>query len=186
MAYAILPFLRYSAVTLRLQSRYIVMNVILRYFSILLLILLAGCSKASYDEIYNDPISQISVEDAQIQQYIRNHQLSMQKDPTGMYYKVEVAGDTSRMTLNSVPTIIYTRTNLRDSLLDASFGSTNLDGRKLKDHIIGWQIGLQYIGKGGKIFMIIPSPLGFGNEAVGNIIPANTILVCEVELVNFK
>jgi FKBP-type peptidyl-prolyl cis-trans isomerase FkpA len=161
------------------------MNVILR-LSILLL-LLSGCSKGDYtDDVYNDPIDIIAQQDVEIQKYMLEHNLTMQKDPTGMYYKIEVAGDAGRMTLNSVPTIVYTRTNLKDSLLDASFGSTNLEGRKLKDHIIGWQIGLQYIGKGGKILMIIPSPLGFGNEAVGNIIPANTILVCEVELVDYK
>jgi FKBP-type peptidyl-prolyl cis-trans isomerase len=110
----------------------------------------------------------------------------MQKDPTGLYYQIQEPGDTGRMTLESVPTLNYTRRNLADSLLDQSFGGTTFDGRKLKDHIVGWQIGLQLIGKGGKILMIIPSPLGFGSSAVGNIIPANSILVCEVELENYK
>ncbi|WP_177230570.1 FKBP-type peptidyl-prolyl cis-trans isomerase [Chitinophaga sp. CF118] len=162
------------------------MNVILRYY-LLFLLVLTGCSKQEYaNETYEGVVDTIAKQDVQIQAYISSHNLTMQKDPTGMYYKIYLAGDSLRMTENSVPTIIYTRSNLQDSLLDASFGSTNFDGRKLKDHIVGWQIGLQQIGKGGKILMIIPSPLAFGKEAVGNIIPANTILVCEVELVDFQ
>jgi FKBP-type peptidyl-prolyl cis-trans isomerase FkpA len=162
------------------------MKAFLSYCSLLLLFL-TGCSKADYtDGALDGTLDTIAQQDGQIQSYITSHNLSMQKDFTGMYYQIQVAGDTGRMTLESVPTINYTRKNLQDSLLDASLGSTNFDGRKLKDHIVGWQIGLQQIGKGGKILMIIPSPLGFGKSAVGNIIPANTILVCEVELENYK
>ncbi len=111
----------------------------------------------------------------------------MKRDSSGMYYKIVETGDSTQiMTLSSIPTLIYTRSNLQDTLLDASFGSTDFDGRQLKDHIAGWQIGLRKIGKGGTIFMIIPSRLGFGDVAVGSIIPANTVLVCTVQLVDFK
>jgi FKBP-type peptidyl-prolyl cis-trans isomerase FkpA len=162
------------------------MKAFLRYSPILLLFLI-GCSKAeNADWPTDDPIDVIAQQDGQMQAYIASHNLDMQRDLTGMYFQIQAPGDTGRMTLESVPTLNYTRKNLQDSVLDASFGGTNFDGRKLKDHIVGWQIGLLKIGKGGKILMIIPSPLGFGKAAVGNIIPANSILVCEVELENYK
>ncbi|RFM32726.1 FKBP-type peptidyl-prolyl cis-trans isomerase [Chitinophaga silvisoli] len=155
--------------------------------SILFLLCLTACSASSdNDLISNDPGS-ISSQDYAIQSYISAHGLEMKRDANGLYYKIIEGGDSTRiMTLNSIPTLIYTRSNLKDSLLDASFGSTDFDGRQLKDHIAGWQIGLRKIGKGGTIFMIIPSRLGFGDVAVGNIIPANTVLVCTVQLVDFK
>jgi FKBP-type peptidyl-prolyl cis-trans isomerase FkpA len=159
------------------------MNVILRYC--FLLLLLTGCSRSDSSDM--DKLATLFQDDVRIRGYIESHNLTdMVKDSSGLYYKIQESGDSIHMTLNSVPTIIYTRSNIKDSLLDASFGSTNFDGRKLKDHIVGWQIGLQKIGKGGKMFMIIPSPLAFGNEEVGNIIAANSILVCEVEVVDFK
>ncbi|MVT39946.1 hypothetical protein GO495_05080 [Chitinophaga oryziterrae] len=159
------------------------MKVILRYC--LLVLLLSGCSKA--DSSDTDALAVLYKEDGIIRAYIAAHNLTdMVKDSSGLYYKIQEPGDSVHMTLNSVPTIIYSRSNIQDSLLDASFGSTNFDGRKLKDHIVGWQIVLQKIGKGGKVFTIIPSPLAFGNEEVGSIIAANSILVCEIEVVDFK
>ena len=162
------------------------MKAFLRY-SPLLLLLLIGCSKADYTNAALDgALDTIAQQDVLMRAYIASHNLNMQKDPIGMYFQIQEEGDTGRMTLESIPTLNYTRSNLQDSVLDASFGGTNFDGKKLKDHIVGWQIGLLKIGKGGKILMIIPSPLGFGKAAVGNIIPANSILVCEVELENYK
>jgi FKBP-type peptidyl-prolyl cis-trans isomerase len=150
--------------------------------------LLTACAKDEYSgaDANNDIERSITQQDSLIQGYISEHNLIMEHDFSGLYFKIEEPGDSSHPTLNSVPTINYTRSNLNDSILDASFGDTDFDGRALKDHIVGWQIGLQKIGRGGKIFMIIPSRLAFGGIAVGNIIPANTILVCDIELVDFK
>ena len=168
------------------------MNAYLRAaFSLLLsLVLMTGCSKSEYSETVNDVSDYertMKEQDVAIQQYISANNLRLEHDFSGIYYKIENPGEQGTyMNLNSIPTLSYVRRNLRDSILDASFGSTNFDGRALKDHIVGWQIGLQKIGKGGKIFLIIPSPLAFGSVSVGNIIPANTVLVCDVELVDFK
>lgn len=168
------------------------MNAHLRaaFYLLFSLVLITGCSKNEYSDTYNDVTDGERImqeQNAAIQSYMMANNLSLDRDFSGIYYKIENPGDPSAfMTLNSIPTLNYTRRNLKDSLLDASFGSTNFDGRALKDHIMGWQIGLRKIGKGGKIFLIIPSPLGFGNVSVGNIIPANTVLVCDVELVDFK
>lgn len=187
------PFLFCAlTVTLGYYLRYNCMNAYLRAaFSLLLsLVLITGCSKDEQSEAYNDVGDYertMREQDIAIQQYISANNLRLEHDFSGIYYKIENPGDQRAfMNLNSVPTLSYVRRNLKDSILDASFGSTNFDGRALKDHIVGWQVGLQKIGKGGKIFLIIPSPLGFGNIAVGNIIPANTVLVCDMELVDFK
>lgn len=167
------------------------MNAFLRatLYLILPLLLVTGCSKEEYSgaDIMDDVERMMSEQNAQIRAYIEKNKLNMERDFSGLYYRIEAPGDPdAHMTLNSIPTVNYIRSNLKDSVLDASFGSTNFDGRALKDHIPGWQIGLQKIGKGGKILMIIPSPLGFGSTRVGDIIPANTVLVCTVELVDFK
>jgi len=155
--------------------------------SILFILCLSACSASADDDLLaNDPTA-VGTQENSIQYYISSHGLTMTRDTSGLYYRILDTGDSTQiMNLKSVPTLIYTRSNLKDTLLDASFGSTDFDGRQLKDHIAGWQIGLRKIGKGGTIFMIIPSRLGFGDVAVGSIIPANTVLVCTVQLVDFK
>lgn len=154
--------------------------------SILFVLLLTACSKSDEVSRSADP-SFNNTQEGEIQAYIATHDIIMKRDDSGLYYHIKETGDTSSfMALTSVPTLTYSRSNLKDTLLDASFAATDFDGRQLKDHIAGWQIGLRKIGRGGTISMIIPSRLGFGTNAVGSIIPANTILVCEVTLVDFK
>jgi FKBP-type peptidyl-prolyl cis-trans isomerase len=155
------------------------------FYCFIILCLAAGCTKKE-NSLSFDTENGASGEDIQIQQYLFNHNIQARKDPSGLYYQIIRYGDsTHRITLENVPYMIYTRRLLNGTFIDASIGVTDFDGRKLKDHIAGWQIGLQKITKGGKILMIIPSNLGFGNVSLNNI-PANSILVCEAELVDFK
>ena len=49
--------------------------------------------------------------------------------------------------------------------------------------IVGWQIGIPLVQKGGTIKMIIPSSLAYGCSGRGSI-PGNTILFFEVRIVD--
>ena len=54
----------------------------------------------------------------------------------------------------------------------------------LKDQIAGWKIMLpQYVSKGTKITMYIPSGFGYGSSAT-TAIPANSNLIYQVKLIN--
>lgn len=53
--------------------------------------------------------------------------------------------------------------------------------------IKGWDQGVQGMKVGGKRILIIPPSLGYGNQAVGGgIIPANSTLYFEVELLDVQ
>jgi FKBP-type peptidyl-prolyl cis-trans isomerase len=154
-------------------------------FLILSLILFSGCAKKDSVNLFE---SASDVADNQIEQYIRSHNIDAVRDASGLYYQVLDPGDSIHymLSLDNVPTIMYTRRLLSDKLIDVSLSPTNFNNRPLKDHIAGWQLGLQRIAKGGKILLIIPPALGFGNVAVDDKIPANSVLVCELTLVDFK
>lgn len=52
--------------------------------------------------------------------------------------------------------------------------------------IAGWDRGIVGMKVGGKRTLIIPASLAYGNRAVGNVIPANSDLIFQVELLNVK
>ena len=48
--------------------------------------------------------------------------------------------------------------------------------------IKGWQEGVQLIGEGGKIRLVVPSDLAYGDEGAPGKIPGGSTLVFDVEL----
>lgn len=151
---------------------------------------LSACSKADVSQPSEAALAVSG--DSAIQRYLTANDITASFDPpSGLYYRVLNPGDGQHyITLTDTPYVIYTRRLITGILVESSKGQvTNFDGRALKDHIPGWQIGLQKISKGGSIEMYIPPSLGFGAQAVYSggvmIIPPNSVQICQVQLVDF-
>ena len=52
--------------------------------------------------------------------------------------------------------------------------------------IKGWDLGIVGMKVGGKRTLVIPSPLAYGDQAVGPVIPANATLIFQVELLKVQ
>lgn len=128
------------------------------------------------------------MEDSLIFDYVKRNNIdSVLRHPTALAYRIRRKGSNEMIKHTSVPTLIFTTRLLNGQVVQPSLGvPTNFDGRQLKDHILGWQIGLTQIGKGGKILLFIPSALAYGAAGINQTIPPYAVLVSEVELVDFK
>lgn len=154
-------------------------------------VVFSSCMKDQSEGPLDSPVESIYQDNAIIRQYLRAKQLDsgLVIHPSGMCYKIMKEGN-GRDSINreNVPVVIFKRYLLAtEKLIESSLDlPTSFDGRKLKDHIAGWQIGLPQLTKGGRIIMYIPSALAFGPQGVQNIIPPNAILICDVTLVDIK
>ena len=144
--------------------------------AIVLITLFISCKK----DTPFDAAKQAIIDDGLIQTYIKANNITAIKDPSGLYYQVITPGT------GSYPTVLSTvNVNYSGKLLDGTvFDSGNITSA-LQSLIQGWQIGIPHINKGGRILLIIPSSLGYGNSSPGGGIPANAVLVFTVDLINF-
>lgn len=154
-------------------------------FLTLSMIVLASWQCSKNDNSPCTPVS-VTAEESAILAYITAEGITATKDPSGMYYQVIAPGAGAVPTINAKVAVKYAGYLLNGTKFDEMTTAVSNPNEywSLGGLIVGWQIGIPKIAKGGKIKMIIPSSLAYGCSAVGTI-PANSILVFDVELVDF-
>mgnify|MGYP000682764143 FL=1 len=113
---------------------------------------------------------------AQMIAFCNNNGIVYTVHPSGILYQIVAPGDTTKPDLCTSITMTYKGKLMTGIQFDA--GTITYP---LKDLIVGWQIAVPMIGKGGKIKMVIPSSLGYGPIANGSI-PANSPLYFEMSI----
>ena len=98
-----------------------------------------------------------------------------------MYYVVNGTGNGEFPNINSLVTVAYKGTLTDGTIFDQSGASGATF--PLSNVIQGWQEGIPLFSEGGSGILLIPSALGYGNQALGSI-PANSVLIFEVTLLN--
>jgi FKBP-type peptidyl-prolyl cis-trans isomerase FkpA len=149
----------------------------------LLIIALSSCRKG----INTD--TQAAIDDAKIQAYIKANNLSMTKDPSGIYYQIIQTNPGAHPTLTDTVQVTYNGTLLNGT----SFDAENVTNFPLSDLVKGAQDGLLLIGSNGKapyarIKIIVPSALGYGNSTStggSTTIPPNSVLVFTFDLIGY-
>jgi FKBP-type peptidyl-prolyl cis-trans isomerase len=108
--------------------------------------------------------------------YCNNNGITYTIHPSGILYQIITPGDTAKPNLCTPLSMTYTGKLMTGIQFDK--GTITY---ALKDLIVGWQIAVPLIGKGGKIKMVIPSSLAYGPNANGSI-PANSPLYFEMNI----
>jgi FKBP-type peptidyl-prolyl cis-trans isomerase FkpA len=120
-----------------------------------------------------------------MQAYATTQGINATVDATsGLFYEILAAGNATKPTINSRIYIRYIGKLLDGTVFDQQADETRT-GFVLGGLIPGWQLGLQQIGEGGRIRLIIPSSLGYGCRDNGPI-PGNSILDFDVTLISVQ
>lgn len=128
--------------------------------------------------------SQTALDTRIITDIIKKNNLTMTKDPFGVYYNILTPGTgTDKISLSSTLIVNYTFRfadgTVFQSSLDGTFSTT------LASVIRGWSDVIPgKLTKGGKIRLLIPSDRGYGPAGSGTSVPRNAVLDYDVEIVS--
>ncbi len=146
-------------------------KILLFFFSSLIL---SSCATYSEEELQSF--------DQQIQEYLSKKGIECKKSESGLYYKIIEPGEGRKIKYSDKISFKY-----RGELLDGRV----FDDKKepvefyVKQLIACWKEVLLEINEGGKVFLVSPPQLGYGDHKLDDI-PQNSILVFEMEVVELK
>lgn len=110
------------------------------------------------------------------------------EQPNGLKIEDLIVGTGAEAAVGSTVSVHYTGTLLNGTKFDSSvdrgqpFSFTIGKGSVIQ----GWEQGIQGMKVGGKRKLTIPPALAYGDRAMGNVIPANSTLLFEVDLLDVK
>jgi FKBP-type peptidyl-prolyl cis-trans isomerase FkpA len=116
-----------------------------------------------------------------IEDFIKNNK-DAKKTESGLVYQVIKAGSDVKPSETDTVEVHYHGTLTNGEVFDSSVDRGQKITFPLNRVIKGWTEGLQLIGEGGKVKLVIPPALGYGKNGAPPKIPGGATLVFEVEL----
>lgn len=109
----------------------------------------------------------------------------VQTTPSGLQYKVLKQGTGATPTKADTVTVHYRGKLVNGQVFDESYGGEPASFG-VGQVIPGWTEALQLMKVGDKFEVVIPAELGYGARGAGDVIPPNSTLIFEVELLGVK
>lgn len=155
--------------------------------AILLISSFSGCLKGndsgSFSCNYNEcgvvaPASEIQA----VKDYLAIKGVTATQHCSGLFYTIDTPGDGAKPSVCNTVSVTYTGTLTNGNKFDEA---TTPVAFNLSGTIPGFKNGVPLIKKGGRIHLYIPPSLGYGSTPQQGI-PANSILIFDVSLVNVQ
>lgn len=154
--------------------------------SVLLITVLGACKKGVECTRTSPSIVAPASEVQAVKDYLASKSITASQDPSGVFYVMSEPG-TGTETPGLCTTILFTYKGMftNGNVFDES--STPIS-YPLGNLIAGWQKIIPMMKRGGKATLYIPPSLAYGpnDYTAGSVtIPGNSILVFDIQLVNF-
>ena len=118
--------------------------------------------------------------EADIINYIEEHNLDAQRSDSGLYYVIHTEGTGAQPNSSSNVTVAYRTYFLDGTPLDES---TKIISLELDQFIKGFREGILYFKEGGSGILLVHSDLAFGNLGSWGV-PGGAALVFDIELLS--
>ncbi len=135
---------------------------------------------------------QTGLDEKQLQEYFKKNGIKATKTASGLYYTIQQQGSGSNAVAGQTLSVNYTGTLLNgnkfDSNTDPAFKHTEPFKVEIgKGQVIkGWDEGMLLFNKGTKATLYIPSGLAYGGQDRSPQIPAYSILVFQIEILDIQ
>ncbi len=127
-----------------------------------------------------------AVEKARLEEELKNRWPDAIKTPSGLRYVVTKAGDGKKKPVHGQKvTVHYTGSLLDGRVFDSSVRRGSPAQFAIGEVIEGWNEALKTMSAGEERTLIIPPDLGYGTMGYPGVIPPNSYLVFDVELIAF-
>jgi len=146
--------------------------------TLLPVLFLSACSKD------DDERNQTEIDREQILQHLADNNIDAEEHESGLFYLITREGNGEKPGIQNEVTVKYKGSLLNGTVFDQTNGDDSITF-PLGNLIPGWQIGIPLIDKGGAGTLFLPSALGYGPQGVGSI-PPNSVLIFDIELVDFQ
>ncbi len=127
---------------------------------------------------------QKKIDQENILKYLKDNGLKAEKTLSGIHYIIEKAGSGAEVKETSFVKVHYKGSLLNGKVFDSSYERNEPSMFPLNRVVKGWQEAIPLLKKGGKGKFLIPSHLAYGERGAGEVIPPNSVLVFEVELLD--
>jgi len=108
------------------------------------------------------------------------------KTASGLKYQMLTEGTGATPTTSSRVTVHYAGWLTDGNMFDASYARGAPIDFGVTQVIKGWTEGLQLMKEGGKALLVIPPEIAYGPRGKPPVIPANSTLIFQVELITVK
>ena len=128
-------------------------------------------------------------DDELIKKYLTEKNLVAEKTTDGLYYIIEKKGTGDNAVAGKEVMVLYSGMLLNGTVFDSSEKNGGQPfSVKIGAHSViqGWDEGLTYFNKGASGKLIIPSNLAYGEKEYPGRIPANSVLIFQIEVKDIK
>lgn len=135
---------------------------------------------------------QTIIDNKKLAEYFTRNKIKPLKTTSGVYYTISKQGSGNNPKAGQSVTVNYTGKTMNgkifDSNTDSNYHHVTPFSFMLGKHqvITGWDSAIPVFKKGGKGTIYIPSPLAYGAQSPSTDIPANSILIFDIEVTDIK